>query len=109
MAREQFGICAEPSLHGYYLLFNVLDDKNAYVRHVLSRLPALFDKYADRFSESNLTGVVKASTKKTESGLLNLKTLVLSNKPLIEDNKIICGYLNIALILFLKSSDGMDY
>lgn len=58
MAREQFGICAEPSLHGYYLLFNVLDDKNTYVGHVLSLLPALFDKYADRFSEANLTGVV---------------------------------------------------
>ena len=58
MAREQFGICAEPSLHGYYLLFNVLDDKNAHIRQALSRLPALFDKYADRFSESNLTGVI---------------------------------------------------
>lgn len=58
MAREQFGICAEPSLHGYYLLFNALDDKNTYIRRALSRLPALFDKYADRFSEANLTGVV---------------------------------------------------
>jgi putative iron-dependent peroxidase len=58
MAREQFGICAEPSLHGYYLLFNVLDDKNAHIRQALSRLPALFDKYADRFSEANLSGVV---------------------------------------------------
>ncbi|NQY34288.1 MAG: Dyp-type peroxidase [Alteromonadaceae bacterium] len=58
MAREQFGICAEPSLHGYYLLFNALDDKNAYLRQALSRLPALFEKYADRFSEANLTGVV---------------------------------------------------
>ncbi len=58
MAREQFGICAEPSLHGYYLLFNVLDDKNAHIRQALSRLPALFEKYADRFSESNLTGVI---------------------------------------------------
>ena len=25
MAREQFGICAEPNLHGNYLLFNALD------------------------------------------------------------------------------------
>jgi len=58
MAREQFGICAEPSLHGYYLLFNVLDNKNSHIRQALSRLPALFDKYADRFSESNLTGVI---------------------------------------------------
>lgn len=58
MAREQFGICAEPSLHGYYLLFNVVDDDNSYLRQALSRMPELFDNYADRFSESNLTGVI---------------------------------------------------
>jgi porphyrinogen peroxidase len=58
MAREQFGICAEPSLHGYYLLFNVLDNKNGFVRTALSRLPNMFEQYADRFSEANLTGVV---------------------------------------------------
>ncbi|OKY26009.1 Dyp-type peroxidase [Thalassotalea sp. PP2-459] len=58
MAREQFGICAEPSLHGYYLLFNVLDDKNEHIKQALARLPALFDNYADRFSEANLTGVI---------------------------------------------------
>jgi putative iron-dependent peroxidase len=58
MAREQFGICAEANLHGTYLLFNALDDKNAFIREALSRLPALFDTYADRFSEANLIGVV---------------------------------------------------
>jgi putative iron-dependent peroxidase len=58
MAREQFGVCAEPNLHGSYLLFNALDDKNAFIRTALSRLPALFDDYADQFSEANLTGVI---------------------------------------------------
>ena len=58
MAREQFGICAEPSLHGYYLLFNVIDDDNAYLRQALSRLPALFEHYAESYSEANLTGVI---------------------------------------------------
>lgn len=58
MAREQFGICAEPNLHGTYLLFNALDDKDKFIRQALSRLPAMFDHYADRFSEANLTGVV---------------------------------------------------
>jgi putative iron-dependent peroxidase len=62
MAREQFGVCAEPSLHGYYLLFNALDDKNSFIRQALSRLPALFDKYADRFSEANLAGVIAIGT-----------------------------------------------
>ncbi|PCI62379.1 MAG: peroxidase [Gammaproteobacteria bacterium] len=58
MAREQFGICAEPSLHGYYLLFNALDDKNSFIRQALSRLPALLDDYADQYSEANLSGVI---------------------------------------------------
>lgn len=58
MAREQFGVCAEPNLHGNYLLFNVLDNKNAFVRAAISRLPQLFDNYAEQFSEANLIGVV---------------------------------------------------
>lgn len=58
MAREQFGVCAEPNLHGTYLLFNALDDKNAFIRAAVSRLPKLFDNYADQFSEANLIGVV---------------------------------------------------
>jgi putative iron-dependent peroxidase len=62
MAREQFGVCAEPSLHGYYLLFNALDDNVLFLRKALSRLPALFDTYADRFSEANLSGVIAIGT-----------------------------------------------
>jgi len=58
VAREQFGICAEPNLHGSYLLFNALDDKNAFIRAALSRLPAMFDDYSEQFSEANLTGVI---------------------------------------------------
>ncbi len=58
MAREQFGICAEPNLHSYYLLFNVLDNKNAYLRSALASLPELFEHYADQFSESNLNCVI---------------------------------------------------
>ncbi len=58
MAREQFGICAEPNLHGNYLLFNALDDKNAFIRAAVSRLPKLFDNYAEQYSEANLIGVV---------------------------------------------------
>lgn len=58
MAREQFGVCAEPNLHGNYLLFNALDDKNAFIRAAISRLPKLFENYAEQFSEANLIGVV---------------------------------------------------
>lgn len=58
MAREQFGICAEPNLHGYYLFFNALDDKTNYLRQALARIPKLIEVYADQFSEANLCGVV---------------------------------------------------
>lgn len=58
MAREQFGICAEPNLHGTYLLFNALDERNAFIRAAVSRLPKLFENYAEQFSEANLIGVV---------------------------------------------------
>lgn len=58
MAREQFGVCAEPNLHSFYLLFNVLDNKNDYLRKALSKLPQMFEEYADQFSESNLNTVI---------------------------------------------------
>lgn len=58
MAREQFGICAEPNLHSYYLMFNVLDNKNKFIRKALAALPELFEDYADQFSESNLNAVI---------------------------------------------------
>ncbi|WP_246033992.1 Dyp-type peroxidase [Thalassotalea mangrovi] len=58
MAREQFGVCAEPSLHSYYLLFNVLDNKNDYVRYTLAKLPEIFNEYSNRFSEANLSTVI---------------------------------------------------
>lgn len=58
MAREQFGICAEPNLHGNYLLFNALEDKNAFIRAAISRFPQLIENYAEQFSEANLIGVV---------------------------------------------------
>ncbi|TLU67316.1 Dyp-type peroxidase [Thalassotalea litorea] len=58
MAREQFGVCAEPNLHSYYLLFNVLDNKNDYVRQTLAKLPQMFVDYQEQFSESNLNTVI---------------------------------------------------
>ncbi|WP_371376233.1 Dyp-type peroxidase [Thalassotalea aquiviva] len=58
MAREQFGVCAEPNLHSYYLLFNVLDGKNDYLRKALSQLPDMVEQYSHQFSESNLNTVI---------------------------------------------------
>lgn len=58
MAREQLGICAEANLHGSYLLFNALEGHERVLRHKLARLPQLFDRLAEHFSEAMLTGVV---------------------------------------------------
>ncbi|WP_371188209.1 Dyp-type peroxidase [Thalassotalea maritima] len=58
MAIEQFGICAEPNLHSYYLLFNVVDNKNRFIRKTLATLPELFEQYDDQFSEANLNTVI---------------------------------------------------
>ncbi|NMP15822.1 Dyp-type peroxidase [Thalassotalea sp. Y01] len=58
MAIEQFGVCAEPNLHSYYLMFNVTDNKDAFIRKILAKLPAMFDEYAHNFSEANLNTVI---------------------------------------------------
>lgn len=58
MAREQLGVCAEANLHGSYLLFNALEGHERVLRHKLARLPQLFDRLAEHFSEAMLTGVV---------------------------------------------------
>ncbi|MDX3775045.1 Dyp-type peroxidase [Chromatiaceae bacterium AAb-1] len=58
MAREQLGICAEANLHGSYLLLNALEGQEAVLRQKLACLPVLFNRLAEHFSESMLTGVI---------------------------------------------------
>ena len=58
MAREQLGICAEANLHGSYLLLNALEGHERILRSKLARLPQLFDRLAEHFSEALLSGVV---------------------------------------------------
>lgn len=58
MAREQLGICAEANLHGCYLLLNAMEGHERVLRYKLARLPQLFDRLAEHFSEAQLTGVV---------------------------------------------------
>lgn len=58
MAREQTGICAEPNLHGVFLLFNSIEGREAALKTQLSRLNPLMDVLADQFSEANLNTVL---------------------------------------------------
>jgi len=103
MAREQFGICAEPNLHGTYLLFNVLDDKTPYIREALSRLPALFEMYADRFSEANLIGVVAIGANYWDEFNPDARPKLLESFPAMECEDRIAPSNNIDLYIEIRS------
>ena len=103
MAREQFGICAEPNLHGTYLLFNVLDDQTPYIREALSRLPALFEMYADRFSEANLIGVVAIGANYWDEFNPDARPKLLEPFPAMECEDRIAPVNNIDLYIEIRS------
>ncbi|MCC5855735.1 MAG: Dyp-type peroxidase [Idiomarina sp.] len=56
--RPQEGICAEPSIHAWVLLLDVVSDDVETLRERLSRFPQFTDGLAGRFSESQLSCVV---------------------------------------------------
>lgn len=58
MAREQTGICAEPNLHGVFLLFNGLEGKERQLKQQLGKLTPLIDVLAEQFSEAMLNSVI---------------------------------------------------
>ena len=103
MAREQFGICAEPNLHGTYLLFNVLDDKTPFIRAALSKLPALFEMYADRFSEANLIGVVAVGASYWDEFNPDNKPAGLAPFPAMECDDRVAPADNIDLYIEIRS------
>ena len=103
MAREQFGICAEPNLHGFYLLFNVLDDKNAFVRAALSRLPALFEDYADQFSEANLTSVIAIGANYWDEFYPQARPVLLKAFPEMNNEDRIAPSSNVDIYIEIRS------
>ncbi|WP_337879810.1 Dyp-type peroxidase [Rheinheimera sp.] len=58
MAREQTGICAEPNLHGVFLLFNGLEGREKQLKLQLGKISPLIDLLAEQFSEAMLNSVV---------------------------------------------------
>lgn len=54
----QAGICAEPNLHGYYLMFNVAAGHEDEVRHKLAGFPALCHQLAAEFADAAFSGLV---------------------------------------------------
>lgn len=103
MAREQFGICAEPNLHGNYLLFNVLDDKNAFIRAALSRLPALIDDYADQFSEANLTSVIAIGANYWDEFYPQARPALLKAFPIMSKDDRIAPSSNVDIYIEIRS------
>jgi len=106
MAREQFGICAEPNLHGSYLLFNVLDDKNAFIRTALSRLPALFEDYADQYSEANLTGVVAIGANYWDEFYPQARPVLLAPFPSMNSDDRVAPSSNVDIYIEVRSDRG---
>lgn len=58
MSQAQKGICAEPNLHGIYLLFNVVDDDVAGMRQKLVQMLDVFEHFDDEHYEAMVSGVV---------------------------------------------------
>lgn len=103
MAREQFGICAEPNLHGSYLLFNVLDDKNAFIRTALSRLPALFENYAEQFSEANLIAVIAIGSNYWDDFYPQARPALLTPFPSMSSDDRVAPASNVDLYIEIRS------
>jgi putative iron-dependent peroxidase len=106
MAREQFGICAEPNLYGSYLLFNVLDDKNAFIRAALSRLPALLEDYADQYSEANLTGVVAIGANYWDEFYPQARPILLEPFPTMNSDDRVAPASNVDIYIEIRSDRG---
>jgi putative iron-dependent peroxidase len=58
MAQAQKGICAEPNLHAQYLMFNVVGDDHALIRHKLADILNIFEYYDNEHYEAMVSGVV---------------------------------------------------
>lgn len=58
MPQAQKGICAEPSLHALYLLFNVNDEDDQAMRGKLASILDLFEHYDEEYYEAMVSGVI---------------------------------------------------
>lgn len=54
----QAGICAEPNLHAYYLMFDILPGCQPAVRAALAEVPALWRELAQRYPDAAFSGLV---------------------------------------------------
>lgn len=58
MSQPQKGVCAEPSLHALYLLFNVIEEDSASIREKLAQLLNIFEYFDEEHYEAMVSGMV---------------------------------------------------
>lgn len=58
MSQPQKGICAEPNLHGLFLMFNVEEGKEAIIREKLAVMLEIFEHYDEEHYEGMVSGVI---------------------------------------------------
>lgn len=58
MSQPQKGVCAEPSLHAIYLLFNVIDEDTARIREHLAKILDIFEYHDEEHYEAMVSGMV---------------------------------------------------
>ena len=54
----QAGICAEPNLHAYYLMLDILPGQYSAVTEALTIVPALWQRLASDYPDANFSGLV---------------------------------------------------
>ncbi|GAA3546850.1 Dyp-type peroxidase [Zobellella aerophila] len=54
----QAGICAEPNLHAFYLMFNLVPGKREQVRQALAELPVFWQHTVEQYPEATFSGLV---------------------------------------------------
>ncbi|WP_375057211.1 Dyp-type peroxidase [Zobellella sp. DQSA1] len=54
----QAGVCAEPNLHAYYLMFDILPQRHGAVRAALAEAPALWRALTQSYPDAHFSGLV---------------------------------------------------
>lgn len=58
MTQPQKGVCAEPSLHAQYLMFNVIDDDAQVIRAKLAHILDVFEHHDNEHYEAMVSGMI---------------------------------------------------
>ena len=103
MAREQLGVCSEANLHGSYLLLNVLEGHERFMRLKFAKLPQLFERLAGHFSEAMLTGVVAVGSSFWDALYPNARPADLTSFPELNDDGIELTPMPIDLFIQVRS------